>query len=51
MIAKHSIIINGVLYRKGQEIPIDEPEPITPPEPEPEPEVEPEIEPAELPKL
>lgn len=56
MIAKHSMIYKGVLYRKGQNVPMDEPEPVEPqpeptPEPTPEPEPEPEIEPAELPKL
>ncbi len=59
MIAKYSVIINGVLYRKGQEIPIDEPEPTPEPQPEPEPqsepepqqEPEPEIEEEELPSL
>lgn len=47
MIAKHSLVYKGVLYRRGQVVPMDEPEP----QPEPEPEPEPEIEPAELPKL
>lgn len=57
MIAKHSMIYRGILYRKGQWVPMDEPmdepqpEPQPTPDPEPEPEPEPEIEPAELPKL
>lgn len=49
MIAKHSLVYKGVLYRRGQWVPMDEPEPT--PEPTPEPEPEPEIEPSELPKL
>lgn len=48
MIAKRSMIYKGVLYRRGQVVPMDEPEPV---KPEPEPEPEPEIEPAELPTL